>query len=109
MKSGGFSISRYHNTTEIYSQIDQLIGQDIRPVHHPEMEKRLRLNRLTGKGTAAVFLLFIKERPKNIPEETVERIPFYRGIKHIVRNRDMIIMLMKICLMCNSIPWREKE
>ncbi len=41
MNTSGFSISRYHNTTEIYSQIDQLIGQAIRPIHRPEMEKYL--------------------------------------------------------------------
>lgn len=41
MKTNGFSISEYHNTSEVYSQIDQLIGQPIRPVRRPEMENYL--------------------------------------------------------------------
>jgi len=41
MDTKGFSIAKYHNTTEIYSQIDKLIGQPIRPIHRPEMENYL--------------------------------------------------------------------
>ena len=41
LTDSGFAISSYHDTKEIYSRIDQLIGQDIRPVRRDEMEKYL--------------------------------------------------------------------
>ncbi len=41
MNTNRFSITKYHNTSEIYSRIDQLIGQPIRPVRRPDMENYL--------------------------------------------------------------------
>jgi glutamate-1-semialdehyde 2,1-aminomutase len=41
LTDSGFAISSYLDTKEIYSRIDQLIGQDIRPVRRDEMEKYL--------------------------------------------------------------------
>jgi len=42
---------------------------------------------------SALFLIFMKERPDNVPVEPEERIPFFKGIKYIVQKRDMKIML----------------
>jgi len=56
-------------------------------------EKMLWIYGIISFMAAVLFLLFIKERPRNIPLETVERIPYFKGIKHIVKNRDMLIML----------------
>jgi len=41
MNTNGFSITKYHNTSEIYSRIDQLIGQPIRLVRRSEMKNYL--------------------------------------------------------------------
>ena len=41
MNTNGFSITKYHNTSEIYSRVDQLIGQPIRPIQRSEMENYL--------------------------------------------------------------------
>ena len=41
MNTNGFAIVKYHNTSEIYSQIDQLIGQEVRPIKRADMEKYL--------------------------------------------------------------------
>ncbi len=56
-------------------------------------EKMLWIYGIISFVAAVLFLLFIQERPKNIPVETEERIPFFKGIRHIVKNRDMRIML----------------
>ncbi len=42
LKNNGFAISEYHDVGEIYSRIDKLIGQPIRPVHRDEMENYLK-------------------------------------------------------------------
>jgi len=42
LKQSGFAISEYHNTGEIYTRINNLIEQPIRPIHREEMEKYLK-------------------------------------------------------------------
>ena len=37
-----FSISKYHNVDEVYSRIESLINQPIRPVRRDEMESYLK-------------------------------------------------------------------
>ena len=37
-KNREFSISEYHNVDEVYSRIDRLIKQPIRPIRRDEME-----------------------------------------------------------------------
>ena len=39
--NSGFAISEYHDTKEIYSRIDRLANQNIRPIKRAEMENYL--------------------------------------------------------------------
>ena len=41
-KIQGFAITEYHDTAEIYSRINRLIEDPIRPIHREEMEKYLQ-------------------------------------------------------------------
>ena len=43
LKNSDFSISEYHNVDEVYSRIEHLIAQPIRPVHRPDMENYLEV------------------------------------------------------------------
>lgn len=56
-------------------------------------EKMLWIYGILSFGASLLFLVFIRERPRNIPPESEQRIPFFKGIRHIVQNRDMLIML----------------
>lgn len=38
----GFSIANYHNVSDIYNQIDNLVNQSIRPIRREDMESYLR-------------------------------------------------------------------
>ena len=38
----GFSIANYHNVSDIYHQIDNLVNQSIRPIRREDMESYLR-------------------------------------------------------------------
>jgi MFS family permease len=42
---------------------------------------------------AILFMIFMKERPGNMPPEPTERFEFFKGIRHIIRKKDMILML----------------
>jgi glutamate-1-semialdehyde 2,1-aminomutase len=42
MTDSGFAISEYHNTREIYEQIQRLVDRPIRPIRRDEMEKYLK-------------------------------------------------------------------
>ena len=42
MTSGGFAISKYHDTTEIYNKPDTLLKQPIRPVRRDAMDACLK-------------------------------------------------------------------
>lgn len=42
---------------------------------------------------AILFMMFMKERPGNMPPEPTERFEFFKGIGHIIRKKDMILML----------------
>ena len=42
---------------------------------------------------AILFMMFMKERPGNMPPEPTERFEFFKGIRHIIRKKDMILML----------------
>jgi len=39
MNKSGFAISEYHNTSEIYSKLNNLLAQPIRPIKRPEVEE----------------------------------------------------------------------
>ena len=39
MNSAGFAISEYHDTRDIYSKLDHLLGQPIRPIKREEIDK----------------------------------------------------------------------
>ena len=41
-KNNVFAISEYHDTHEIYSRINRLIEDPIRPIHREEMKKYLQ-------------------------------------------------------------------
>jgi MFS family permease len=42
---------------------------------------------------AVLFLVFMKERPENLPPEPAERFDFFNGIRHILQKRDMLLLL----------------
>ncbi len=56
-------------------------------------EKMLWIYGIVSLVASLLFLIFMKERPKNVPQPKEERYPFFQGIRHIVLKRDMIIML----------------
>jgi MFS family permease len=43
---------------------------------------------------AILCILLIRERPKGIARETTERFGFFKGIKHIVHQRDMLLTIL---------------
>ena len=56
-------------------------------------EKMLWIYGVISLVAAVLLLLFMKERPKGTLVDPVERFNFFKGIKHIVMKRDMMIML----------------
>jgi len=56
-------------------------------------EKMLWIYGAISLVASVLFLVFMKERPGNAPPEQEERYNFFKGLRHIVLKRDMIIML----------------
>lgn len=71
-----------------------MIGSD------PEMadygtgfERMLWIYGIISMFSSVLILLFMKEHPEGVAMDTEERFAFFKGIRHIIFNRDMIIML----------------
>ncbi len=56
-------------------------------------EKMLWIYGIISVGSAVILVLFIREKPSGISTVETERYPFFRGLGHILGNRDMLITL----------------
>ena len=57
-------------------------------------EKMLWIYGIISLAASILFIVFMKERPKGLAIDHVERIAFFKGLKHILRQRDMVITLL---------------
>jgi MFS family permease len=57
-------------------------------------EKMLWIYGLISVAASILLIIFIRERPKNIKMEPSRRYPFFKGIKHILSQRDMLITIL---------------
>ena len=56
-------------------------------------ERMLWIYGIICAATAVIALLFLRERPAGASGKEAERYPFFRGVGHILGNRDMVITL----------------
>ncbi len=109
----GFAIGTYHDTNKIYSQIDQLIGQDIRPIHRPEMEKYLAAFEQKYASSKPVIDQAKKFIPGGVQHNLAFNYPFpivfdlpdicryiLEGVSTYVSHKRFKIALLPISLFC---------
>ncbi len=56
-------------------------------------ERMLWIYGIISMVSSLLILLFMKEQPEGVTVGTEERFAFFKGIRHIIFNRDMILML----------------
>lgn len=94
MAAGLLALAQYIGIILAMLLTPALVGSDPELANYGEgFEKMLWIYGIISLVASALFILFMKERPKNAAPETIERFDFFKGIKHIVKKRDMIIML----------------
>lgn len=72
MTKSGFAISEYHNTREIYEQIQQLVDQPIRPISRDAMDLYLKGFEKKYASSKAI----IEEAKKVIPGGVQHNLAF---------------------------------
>ena len=72
----GFAISEYHNTREIYSKLELLVNQDIRPIKRPEMERYLKAYEEKYSSSKAVIEQAKKYIPGGVQHNLAFNYPF---------------------------------
>ncbi len=63
------------------------------PNYGAGFEKMLWIYGLISVVAAIACLLLVRERPRGLEVESSERYPFFKGLGHILHNRDMLITL----------------
>jgi MFS family permease len=64
------------------------------PGYGSGFEKMLWIYGIISLAAAVICLVFMRERPRATGKVTVERYAFFKGIRHIVIHRDMIITIL---------------
>lgn len=94
MAAGLLALAQYIGIILAMLLTPALVGSDPELANYGEgFEKMLWIYGVISLVASVLFILFMKERPKNAAPETIERFDFFKGIKHIIKKRDMIIML----------------
>ena len=74
--NSGFAISEYPNTNEIYSRINLLVEQDIRPIRRTEMENYLNVFEQKYKSSKPVIDQAKKFIPGGVQHNLAFNYPF---------------------------------
>ncbi|MBN1951694.1 MAG: MFS transporter [Bacteroidales bacterium] len=94
MAAGFSALAQYIGIVLAMLVTPMLIGSDpSQPGYGAGFEDMLWLYAAIGMGTAALFLIFIKETPKGITLNKGERASFGGGLKLILGNRNMMITI----------------
>jgi MFS family permease len=71
-----------------------LVGSDPELVNYGSgFEQMLWIYGIIGIAAAVACLFLIRERPRGINAEDTEHYPFFKGLGHILHNRDMLITM----------------
>ncbi len=94
LAAGLASLAQYLGILVAMLLTPQLVGSnpDL-PGYGQGFEKMLWIYGIFTLLAAILSLIFIKEQPKGIKIENLERLNFKKGLKHIVFQRDMIITI----------------
>jgi MFS family permease len=64
------------------------------PAYGSGFEHMLWIYGIISLAASVLLIFFMREHPKDIPIEKEERHDFFKGLKHILKQRDMIITLI---------------
>lgn len=95
MAAGLLALSQYIGIIVAMLVTPALIGSDPDQANYGTgFEKMLWIYGGISLLASILFLILMRERPHDFPPEEQERYTFFNGIGHIIRNRDMRIMLL---------------
>lgn len=93
MAAGFSSLAQYIGIIIAMLVTPIMIGSDPSVAGYGEgFERMLWIYGLISLTAAVLLMIFIKEKPVGIAGENLERYPFFKGLKHILSHRDMILL-----------------
>lgn len=94
MAAGLLALAQYIGIIIAMLVTPALVGSDPDlPGYGSGFEEMLWIYGIISVIAAIACVLFIREKPKGIKAEAIERYPFFKGLGHILHNRDMLITL----------------
>ncbi len=95
MAAGLAALAQYVGIVVAMLVTPLMVGSDpAEPGYGTGFERMLQIYGWLTFGAAAVTLIFLRERPPTPPSvETLEKPSFVKGIRHILKQRDMLITL----------------
>lgn len=94
MAAGLLALAQYIGIIIAMLVTPALVGSDPDlPAYGSGFEKMLWVYGIISLVAALSCLILVRERPKGIKAESQERYPFFKGLSHIMRNRDMLLTM----------------
>lgn len=95
MAAGLSSLAQYLGIVIAMLLTPLFIGSDPHlPAYGSGFEKMLWVYAIISTFSAVMCIVLIKEKPAGMGIETVERYTFFKGMKHILKQRDMIYLIL---------------
>ena len=94
MAAGLLALAQYVGIIIAMLVTPALVGSDPDlPGYGSGFEKMLWIYGVISVLAAIACIALVRERPKGIESEATERYPFFKGLRHILHNRDMLITM----------------
>ncbi len=94
MAAGLLALAQYIGIIIAMLVTPTMVGSDPDlPGYGSGFEKMLWIYGVISVLAAIACLLLVRERPKGVKAEATERYPFFKGLGHILHNRDMLITM----------------
>ena len=94
MAAGLLALAQYVGIIIAMLVTPALVGSDPDlPGYGSGFEKMLWIYGVISVLAAIACIALVRERPKGVKAEAMERYPFFKGLGHILHNRDMLITM----------------